>query len=89
VHLEKEEKREKRREEKRREEKRREEKRNKRCTWDLNREFSKEDEKWLRHIFYKMFIVTSFRENQIKTTLRFHLAPDRMGKINETTNNKC
>ena len=29
------------------------------------------------------------REIQIKTTLRFHLTPERMARINKTTNNKC
>ena len=29
------------------------------------------------------------RENQIKTTMRYHLIPDRMPIIKKSTNNKC
>ena len=35
----------------------------------------------------KMFIITSHQEIQIKTTLRYHLTPVRMAKINKTGNN--
>ena len=31
----------------------------------------------------------AIRETQIKTTVKYHLAPVRMGIINKTSDNKC
>jgi hypothetical protein len=36
-----------------------------------------------------MFTIFGIKELQIKTTLRFHLTPVRIGIIQNTTNNKC
>ena len=55
---------------------------------ELNRYFFKDTQTSNKH---KKRCSTSLiiREMQIKTTMRFHLTPVRMGSIQKSTNNKC
>ena len=56
---------------------------------DLNRELSTDESKMAERHLRKCSTSLAIREMQIKTTLRFHLAPVRMTKIKNTDDNLC
>ena len=57
---------------------------------DLNRGFSTEKTQMAEEAFFKRCsTILAIREMQIKTSLRFHLAPVRMAKIKNTSDSSC
>ena len=56
---------------------------------DMNRNFTKEDIHMANKHMRKCSASLAIREIQIQTTMRYHLTPVRMGKINKAGNHKC
>ena len=56
---------------------------------DMKRNFPKEDTDMANKHMKKCSISLAIKEIQIKTTMRYHFTPVRMGKINKTGNDNC
>ena len=55
---------------------------------DMKRNLTEEDIDMVNMHMRKCFASLAIREIQIKTTMRYHLTPVRMGKINKAGNHK-
>ena len=55
----------------------------------MNRNLTEEDIDMANTHMRKFSASLAIREIQIKTTMRYHLTPVRMGKINKAGNHKC
>ena len=55
----------------------------------MNRNLTEEDIDMANMDIRKCSASLAIREIQIKTTMRYHLTPVRMGEISKTGNNKC
>ena len=55
----------------------------------MNRNLTEEDTDMANKHMRKCPASLTIREIQIKTTMRYHLTPVRMGKINKAGNKKC
>ena len=56
---------------------------------DMNRHVSKEDISIANKTHEMMLNITSCREMQIITTIRYHLTPFRRAKVSNIGNNRC
>ena len=56
---------------------------------DINRIFTEEDIDTANKHMRKCSESGAIREKETTTTMRYHLTPVRMGKINKAGNNKC
>ena len=56
---------------------------------DMNKNLTEEDIDMANKHMRKCSPSLAIRKIQIKTTMRYHLTPVRMGKINKTGNDKC